>query len=70
MADKTQLSLTYDSAQRRGVITFANGHALTLDNVTAEQARDFTERHGAEFAKRDCFFHSSGGEFTRSNADE
>lgn len=57
--------LSYDAAARKGVITFPNGHKLTIGNVDETKAKDFFDKHAAEFMKRDCVLQTSGCVVTR-----
>lgn len=66
----TEPTLTYDSAEKRAVITFANGHELKVRNVTQEQADTFFKRHAAEFAARDCVLHTSACFETREGGPD
>jgi len=61
----SEIKLEYDAAQKRGVLTFPNGRTLSVGNVTEEQFKTFSARHGAEFQKRDCILHTGEGAFTR-----
>lgn len=61
--------LTYDKAARKGVISFPNGHRLTISNVDESKAKDFFEKHAQEFMKRDCVLHTSAGFETRGEAN-
>lgn len=64
-----EIELAYDAGKRRAVLTFPNGRTLAIGNVTEEQAKEFRDKNGAEFQKRDCCFHSVGGEFTREGGE-
>lgn len=64
-----EITLAYDTAQRMGTITFPNGRTLFIENVSEQQAKDFAERHGPEFAKRDCYLKLDGGVFLRSESN-
>lgn len=61
----TEISLAYDAAKKRGVLTFPNGRTLTLSDVTSEQAEAFRVRHAPEFQKRDCCLSTVDGMLTR-----
>lgn len=61
--------LTYDKATRKGVISFPNGHRLTIANVDNDQFDEFARKNAAEFQKRDCVLHTSAGFETRGNAN-
>lgn len=61
--------LAYDAAARKAVISFPNGHKLTVANVDEAKARDFFEKNAAEFMKRDCVLHTSAGFETRGVAN-
>jgi hypothetical protein len=61
----TEPTLSYDKATRKGVITFPNGHRLTVSNVDQEKAEDFFKRHAPEFQKRGCILHGAGAFETR-----
>lgn len=63
----SEIKLDYDAAKRSGTLTFPNGRVLTVGNVTEEQFKTFSERHGAEFQKRDCILHTVEGHFTRAD---
>lgn len=62
-------TLTYDKTARKGVITFPNGHRLTVANVDEDKANDFFRKHAAEFHKRDCVLHTSACMETRENSN-
>lgn len=49
----------YVATTRKGVITFPNGHKLTVGNVDEAKAKEFFDKHAAEFQKRDCVLHTS-----------
>ncbi len=53
-------TLHHDAESRVAVITFPNGHKLTVKNVDKAKADDFFARHAKEFEKRDCVLHTSG----------
>jgi hypothetical protein len=49
----------YDAATRKGVISFPNGHKLTIGNIDEVKAKAFFQKHAAEFMRRDCILHTS-----------
>ena len=51
---------TYNADTRTGVLTFANGRSLVVENVTEEQFKRFETRSAADLAKRDCVFETTG----------
>jgi hypothetical protein len=57
--------LSYDKSTRKGVITFPNGHRLTIGNVDEAKAQEFFTKHAKEFMRRDCILHTSAGFETR-----
>lgn len=65
---KDEISLAYDAAKKRGVLTFPNGRQLTLADVTAEQAEAFRVRHAPEFQRRDCCLSTVEGVMTRGGS--
>jgi hypothetical protein len=67
--NKGEPTFAYDEQARKGVITFPNGHQLTIGNVDRAKAEDFYARHAAEFMKRDCILHTSACFETRSEAN-
>lgn len=64
-----ELKLSYDKATRKGVISFPNGHRLTISNVDEDKAQEFFRQHAPEFQKRDCVLHSTACFETRSAAN-
>jgi hypothetical protein len=65
----TEATLTYNKDTREGVITFPNGHKLTVGNVDEAKATDFFKKHAAEFQRRDCVLHTSAGFETRDGSN-
>jgi hypothetical protein len=63
------ISMSYDAAEKRAILTFPNGRQLALQGVTQEQAETFKAKHGAEFQRRDCCLSTVDGAFTRENGD-
>jgi hypothetical protein len=61
--------LSYDKSTRKGVITFPNGHRLTISNVDNEQFDEFARKNAAEFQKRDCVLHTVAGFETREQSN-
>lgn len=51
---------TYNAETRAGVLTFANGRTLVVENVTEEQFARFEQRNAAEFARRECILETTG----------
>lgn len=56
---------SYDAATRECVITFPNGHKLTIGGVDEAKAKSFFEKNAAEFMRRDCVLHTVAGFETR-----
>lgn len=67
MTDKTA-TLEYVAATRRAVLTFPNGRALAIKDVSEDQAREFLEKHSLEFQRRDCCLTSVDGTFSRGES--
>jgi hypothetical protein len=65
----TEPTLAYDQSTRKGVISFPNGHRLTIANVDEAKAQEFFSKHAAEFQKRDCVLHTSAGVETRGSTN-
>jgi hypothetical protein len=63
------IKVDYDKAARSAVLSFENGRKLKLSNVTEEHAKQFAERHGEEFARRDCILHTGGAIETRGDGN-
>jgi hypothetical protein len=61
--------LDYDPDTRKAVISFPNGHKLTVSNVDEAKANDFFRKHAAEFARRDCVLHTVGSFERRSESN-
>lgn len=55
----TEPTFRYDKDARKGVITFPGGHELRIGNVDEPKAKEFFDKHSAEFMKRDCVLHTT-----------